>query len=592
MDCFTDRVQFLLGTLFVSVPTLAPASQRWSHHLDREMWLTVLRVNVAATFPDSGFKQALSDSLGSIVSMQYCQSVGGWNGDLLADMDLDGCPDWWTRERVNGSQYVTELEVLWSSKSYCGSGPHRVSVFADYLSKVVLTRNPGCWRGWSWIQQDRLPTDVVLDYSKPCKGPEPNDTTYDVRNFASAYDVGPGIYPVQLIKDVNPTLCCKALSFQFAVVPSSAHICSGQFPSGIPSNFFNSTHCRRAFAYTLNRTKYLQEAFDDRAILRETPGINGLYPDYYTKSQAPPYTYDMNVASVVSELQQAFFTQDGETKSVWDWGGFKMDVLYYSGREYGRLALENLKATFDTINSLYAKNFTVIVVSYTPTFPIDDIWSQAPVLAWGYVCDMSDADDTCRWMMHSGNGYAKPTGYTAANGWTTKGPRSGLNKDQLIDLALKTDDGPQRANMYADLDDIYLADCPSVMLAQPSTQLLQQYWVKGTYYSAKFPGTDYYFIYKNDTCWADVIGRPPIGQAYGSPDGHVDMRDVGYVTQHFGAYAPNPSNALEMPPRTIYDARWAPGFYGFGGCDLVGDRKVDMRDIGFVCNHYGHYFEP
>jgi hypothetical protein len=64
------------------------------------------------------------------------------------------------------------------------------------------------------------------------------------------------------------------------------------------------------------------------------------------------------------------------------------------------------------------------------------------------------------------------------------------------------------------------------------------------------------------------------------------MRDVSYVAGHFGAATPDTSKSQP------YDPRWAPGTYGCGGCDLVGDRKVDMRDVAFAAAHFLHENEP
>jgi hypothetical protein len=64
------------------------------------------------------------------------------------------------------------------------------------------------------------------------------------------------------------------------------------------------------------------------------------------------------------------------------------------------------------------------------------------------------------------------------------------------------------------------------------------------------------------------------------------MRDIGYVAGHFGARAPD---VTKVPQ---YDPKWAPGCYGCGGCDVYGDRKVDMRDIGLAVSHFGHANGP
>jgi hypothetical protein len=164
---------------------------------------------------------------------------------------------------------------------------------------------------------------------------------------------------------------------------------------------------------------------------------------------------------------------------------------------------------------------------------------------------------------------------------TTLGPRTGLNKDQLIDLAAKTPDGPERAEMYADLDDIYLSDNPGFPIAQLLGRRWCRHWVKGWYYNALYPSQYYYHVYKEDACWADVSG--PTNSV---PDAKTDMRDVSYIAVHFGSKAPDTSKTQP------YDALWAPGNYGCGGCDVYGDRKVDMRDVAFAAAHFLHTTQP
>ena len=132
------------------------------------------------------------------------------------------------------------------------------------------------------------------------------------------------------------------------------------------------------------------------------------------------------------------------------------------------------------------------------------------------------------------------------------------------------------------MDDIYIADCPSMPIAQLVDQRKwMKYWVKGWYYNALYPSDYYYKLYKENACWADVTSATP-----GIPDGICSMRDVGYVAAQFGAKAPDPSR---VPP---YDPRWAPGTYGCGGCDVYGDRIINMRDVGFECAHFGDTTEP
>jgi len=566
----------------------------------------VLRLNLAFAFPDGAWKQIICNSWGSITSKEYLQSIKGWNGDLLADTNTNGYPDWWDRERVNGSQLITECEVIYNETSYCGTGPYHVSVFSADNNKVVLERNPGYWKTWPLSHKVQYLDVIDIDYVALWATRRLGFTSgiYDTIAVPRAY-MGelldaynePLMAEMKTCKNVAPTLLLDAFFFVFTVNPASAHIYTGTLPGGTPPLFFNNTHSRRAFAYAFNHSKHIAEAWRGEAICRETPAILGLLPDYYTKGPDPPYTYDIDMAKVVQELQNAYFVQDSVNKSVWDWNGFKMDVFYNTGNDPRKLGLENMKSTFDAINTLYGKSFQVNVlgISWGTYYPKRNNF-EMPLFHIGWLADFADADNWYRPFMHSRGDYAYFQNYTVANGWGLNGPRSGWDKDVLMNIAVKTPDGATRASYYADLDDMYVSECVGVPSAQALGRMWGHYWRKGWSYNALVGNVMVEGVmgdrYKNITCWADVTGTPPPGQAWGIPDGAVNMRDVGYIANHYGAYAPDPSGPSQTPPRQIYDARWAPGIAGFGGADVYGDRKIDMRDIGFVCNHYGHVNIP
>jgi peptide/nickel transport system substrate-binding protein len=346
----------------------------------------------------------------------------------------------------------------------------------------------------------------------------------------------------------------------------------------------NNVHVRNAFSYSFNRTKYITEAWYSEGICRETPGILGLIPDYYTKgdgSPAKPWKFSYSLALMEAELKLAMFTQDATTQSLWDWGGFHIDIFYNAGNDPRRIAMENIKAGFDALNAASGKSFQVTIQAPDwATYLTYMDSSCMPVWGIGWLADYADAGNWYGPYMHTFGDFAIYQHYPA----TTLGPRTGLNKDSLIDFAFKTPDGPTRANMYADLDDIYLIDNPSLPIIQAQGRRWQKYWVRGWYYNALYPSGYYYNVYKLDTCWANVNGPTA-----GVPDAKTDMRDVSYVAGHFGAKAPNPG---ALPPAPIYDPKWAPGFLGHGGCDLVGDRKVDMRDVAFAAAHFLHEAQP
>jgi hypothetical protein len=127
--------------------------------------------------------------------------------------------------------------------------------------------------------------------------------------------------------------------------------------------------------------------------------------------------------------------------------------------------------------------------------------------------------------------------------------------------------------MYADLESIYMADCPSLPMPTPTGRRWCQYWVKGWYFNALYPATYIPSVYKYDDCWFDVTGT-----TVGMQDGIVNMRDIQYLIIDFNAKASVPGKP---------DPKWV-GTYGNGGVDPSGDRLCNMRDIQRAILHFQH----
>jgi len=570
----------------------------------------ILRVNVGIPFPNGrinkAFLQIMCGPWASIVSKEYSIGIGCWNGDLFLDANQNCYPDWFE----TGSLFVTWWRHIHRSpydnpSTYVGTGPY-YNLMVPVPNLVVLQRNQLYWKGWSAPQKKAYLEFIDIEYVpdwverreafKACQL-----DMCDVPRVYMSQLLDPSGNPaspeIKTIKNLSPSLMLDAVFFTFTTDPTAPGIFTGSLPDGIPYNFFNNSYVRKAFSYAFNRSSYLSTVYLGEAICRETPDIYCLTPDYYTYGPDPPWTYDINATKVIEMLQQAMFTQDDVTRSVWDWGGFHLIMYYNAGNDDRRMACERMKTTFDEINAANDKAFIIDVVGVDwPSFLNSMEEFMLPAFITGWQADFADADNLKRSFMHSSGYFARIQNYTVENGWTTLGSNTTLNKDVLIDLALKTsDNSSKRTIYYSDLDGIYIADDPSLPVAQPIGRKWVKYWVKGWYYNAlygasvsPFLGTcDYFYkLYKENTCWADVMGAALPPQYIPYPDGVCSMRDIGYIAGHFGAKAPDP---YRDPP---YDSKWAPGTYGCYGCDVYGDRKIDMRDIGFACAHFGHTTQP
>jgi len=568
---------------------------------------TTLRLKLGIAFPDVAFKQIITQTWSVMQSKQWSIGRGMYNpDDIFLDENQDSMPDWFVDWR---HMPVDDPIDPIAPENYVGTGPYHVSIVSQANGIVVLERNPNYWGGWPAPNRKSYLDTIDIEYISlfPARKAAFDAGEVDVCYVPRAY-INQLLDPIdtarmttlipgeKTIKNISPALTEDNLFFGFTVSNVSVALYTGKFPDGAPYDFFNNTHVRKAFAYAFNHTKYLNEVYLGEAISRQTVTVYGLVPDYYSlpdKAGLGPWTLlgDIDLSKMKSELEQAMFTQDGVTKSVWEWGGFHLIINWNSGNDLRKLAGEFIKGSFDALNAQYGKNFQVTVQM--------ELWGtilgqmrrmELPIWFIGWLADFADVDNWVRPYMHTNGDFSGFQNYSIANGWTTPGPITGLNKDQLIDLAVKTPDGPERAAMYSDLDQIFVADVPDIPIAQGLGRRWTWYWVKGWYYNALYPSQYYYKLYKENACWADVTGPLasylPNQPAQNYPEGVDNMRDIGYIANHFGAKAPDPA---KTPP---YDNKWAPGVYGAAGADVYGDRKIDMRDIGFAAAHFGDTTEP
>jgi peptide/nickel transport system substrate-binding protein len=545
-----------------------------------------LIINLGIPFPDNAFKQILSSTCGAIVSKEFSVSIGCWDGNLLNANPLDD-PDWWNSSyvrRKSRSPYDTT-----GVYRYVGTGPYYVSVFNQAGNQVVMQRNTGWWQGWSipgngnTYSKGYVDT-YEIDYisSWPARRDAFVAGSLDVANVPRAYmsellnnatkEPNLSLNPyMETIKNLQPSLSSDAFHFTFTINSTSPFIGTGSFPNGIPLNFFNNTHVRKAFAYSFNHTQYMEQASYGEAIRQYTPLIAGLCPDYRTINSG----YDVNFALAEAELKQAMFSG----LSVW-YRGFTLSLAKNEGSDFRLSDVDIIKEFFtklSTYDGRVGPPFAVNIVSVDWATYLNRFEAQElPIFNIGWLADFADADNFIRTYMSSYGDFSYFQNYTLANGWGgTRGSNyPTLSKDELIEQAFTTSDGPNRAKMYADLESIYIADCPSVPIPSPTGRRWCQYWVKGWYFDALYPATYMPSVYKYDDCWFDVGGSTP-----GIQDGIVNMRDITYLILHF--------NAKASIPGVAPDPKWVET-YGNGCVDPYGDGTCNMRDLTGAIIHFNH----
>jgi peptide/nickel transport system substrate-binding protein len=539
-----------------------------------------LTLNLGMPFPDNAFKQTMSNTWGSIVSKSWTIAKGagvgyGYNGDLYT-LDSLGYPAW---HNISSVWHKSRSPLDWTGHmTWAGTGPYYVGVFDQPNLKIDLLRNDGYWGGWPASGRNGSIAVYEIQYIPTWETRKTAflagdiDTCYVPRanmfemlqapNTNSEPILIGGKPVIKTIKNIVPSISMDALHPTFVVDPASAYIGSGHLPDGVPIDFFNNTHVRKAFAYSFNATKYGIDSYYGEADYRKNFLAQGLYPDYYDDS-VPGYTANYTAAEL--ELKAAIFNGS----SVWT-QGFTLTLCYNTGNDMRRIACEMIRDFFITLGAVPGSgDFTVTIQPIEWSVYLDAFYAyQMPIWSIGWLADFADADNFARPYMHSYGDFSGSQLYSKDNGW-------GALKDSLLDQALMEPDGPSRKALYTQLAIMYYNDAVSIPITCPRGRRWTNYWVKGWYYDALYPAFYIRDYFKMDNCWYDMTGQTPA-----ISDGICNMRDIQYLIQRFNAKAPQPGVAP--------DARWNGNYGANGGVDPSGDRLCNMRDIQGAILHFNH----
>jgi peptide/nickel transport system substrate-binding protein len=326
--------------------------------------------------------------------------------------------------------------------------------------------------------------------------------------------------------------------------------------NGIPRDFFgNATwgiHARKAFAQSIDFDALLPEVFGNDTQRPATAIIPSLP---YHDPNVPRYNF--NLAKAIQEFQAV--------PGLWD-TGFTIQLNYASFSLSYADYVDNRRQYFytlikQTIEPLNPK-FHVNVTAYTPMFCCDP-WFYFPFSWWSWLADYPDAYNFAYPFYCSQSAYAGRVAY------------SDHVMDDLIERGIAVPDGPERAQIYYDIQQRAIDTCPSVILAQPVGRHFERDWVCGWYYNPIYSGVyaaNLWKGYYTPHAQLDVVTNAtanllPYDVNY---DGKTNMVDIGTTAASFGAtYGP------PMSTKWVYR------------CDFNNDRKVDMKDIGGVAQNFG-----
>lgn len=327
------------------------------------------------------FLDTLAGSWGVAMDKDWLIANGTWNGNCNTWQDyystsISGSP---LRYIANGTgpfmldHWTVDTEIglkrnpdYWLSTSLWPGGPYGPAKIETVLIKIFLDgSDPTC---------DMFSAGTTdFGYISAACGVTLSDQV--LLNYDQLSLVGTLRYLTGTLKRYSGVLNTGATDvlFNYDIDTNGArnYIGSGTLDGqGIPPDFFNDLHVRKAFNYTFNWTQYLNDVWGGQALQRRGPIIKGILG--YTDTQ-PMYFYSPTLA-----LQEFGLAWGGQVLSH----GFVMTLTYNTGNSNRQRVAEILKADIEALNP----NFHINVQALSLTdYNSDQYNSRLPILpvSWG-----------------------------------------------------------------------------------------------------------------------------------------------------------------------------------------------------------------
>ncbi len=442
-------------------------------------------VTMTLTQAWSPFLPTIAQPWGSIMDKKWVIENQGWDGS---------CATW---QNFYAMQSVDDP----FSTIENGTGPFKLESYKPD-EELVLTRNDNYWLEPAKLERVILKqVPEWADRFAMVQSGDADSTDVLVDNLSQInelvgerceFDLEIGAYQTCAVVNNSkplrvrlggPNLVQFLILFNFDISQSdNSFIGSGQLDgNGIPPDFFNDIHIRRAFAYCFDWDAFIANVHNGEAIQSFQLPLPGM-PGYFSNS--PHYTFDL--AKCEEEFKTADIDNDGipagqDPNDVWEIG-FRIQIAYRQDNSTRQNVAEILSRNIRSINS----NFRV----ETPGLPADTYFNaqnanQLPVIIGGWVEDIHDPH----------NWYSPFTVGTYPSRQSLPSEMVAQFED-ILNRGLAETDPTRRANIYMEANQLYYDQAIGLPLALSTSHLFEQRWVFGSISNPLFPGRYYYTINK------------------------------------------------------------------------------------------------
>jgi peptide/nickel transport system substrate-binding protein len=239
---------------------------------------------------------------------------------------------------------------------------------------------------------------------------------------------------------------------------TNPYIGSGQLDgNGIPPDFFDDIHVRKAFNYCFDYDAYISDALNGEGIPNNGPIIYGMLG---YNVNGPMYTFDLDKCA--EEMALAW---DGAVAE----NGFRVQMAYNTGNVARQTACAILQSSLASINSAY--QIECLGLPW-PTMLRAFRAGQLPLTASGWIEDI-----------HDPHNWAQPFTVGTYAGRQNLDPDLKAQFQELVTAGVMAPDPAEREQIYFELQQLFYDTAIQITLAQGAGTRYEQRWVQDWYYN-------------------------------------------------------------------------------------------------------------
>jgi peptide/nickel transport system substrate-binding protein len=271
----------------------------------------------------------------------------------------------------------------------------------------------------------------------------------------------------------NPVMTPAQMNWQINIEGGNPFVGSGELDgNGVPPDFFQDIHVRKAFNYCMDFEAMIQDALNGEGIQAQGPIIQGMMG--YLEGQDPLYSYDP--AMCEEEFKQAF---DGE---LWE-NGFYMQLAYNTGNDTRRLASEILKAGIETVNPKF--NVSVVGMPW-PVLLNSRRAGKLPIYVGGWLEDFHDPHNWVQPFLHPQGAYGRVVNMPE---------EKAAEYADLIEQAASLTTAEERRPIYEEIQLKAQEEAVNIWLYQGVGRVHLQEWIQNFYYNPAYSSADHSYVY-------------------------------------------------------------------------------------------------